>query len=256
MTEMLTLQIISKFLAFSVALQSLELLRARESFSEKGIWRWDILRKDFRFPSLLDFPMRHLSSLLRIQLCCAALLLALPTPNALFVFLMFFVSLLISIRWRGAFNGGADSMTLIGLLFLGVALIGADHPLIIRGALWYFAIQCLLSYFLSGLAKIMKSDWRDGKAFQDFLRLRQYGAPAWAAKLSSSQSFCFFGAWLVMGFELASPLSLLDSKFALLFIGAALVFHLLNFWLIGLNRFLWAWLAAYPALYFCSQFAQ
>ena len=38
---------------------------------------------------------------------------------------------------------------------------------------------------------------------------------------------------------------------ALLF-GVALGFHLANVYAFGLNRFLFAWLAAYPALYYCS----
>ena len=33
---------------------------------------------------------------------------------------------------------------------------------------------------------------------------------------------------------------------------AAIGFHLVNFYAFGLNRFLFAWAAAYPALYFCS----
>lgn len=254
MSEMTALQMMAKLLAVSVCWQTLELLKVQKAFSADGVWKWKIIRQDFPKNILLDFLMGNLIALLWIQFVCSVFILVLPAPTptaAPVLFTMFGISFLISMRWRGAFNGGADSMTLISLLCLGVAMAGLHHPPIARGALWYVALQCVLSYFLSGFSKLRNAEWRNGKAFQDFLRLPQYGAPPWAVKLSGFPKFGFVGAWLTLIFELGAPLALFNSTAALLFIAGAFIFHLLNFWLIGLNRFFWAWLAAYPALYFC-----
>jgi hypothetical protein len=36
-------------------------------------------------------------------------------------------------------------------------------------------------------------------------------------------------------------------------VAVALAFHIANVYVFGLNRFVWAWAATYPALYFCSR---
>ena len=60
-------------------------------------------------------------------------------------------------------------------------------------------------------------------------------------------------AWSVIGFECLFPLAWFDPRLCLLLMAAGAGFHLLNSYVFGLNRFLFAWLAAYPALWFCSQ---
>jgi hypothetical protein len=51
----------------------------------------------------------------------------------------------------------------------------------------------------------------------------------------------------VIAFECAFPLALIDARLLSLL---GIAFHVVNARVLGLNRFLWAWLAAYPALWF------
>lgn len=59
-------------------------------------------------------------------------------------------------------------------------------------------------------------------------------------------------AWAMMLFEAAFPLALLYPALTFPFLAAAFTFHLLNAKLLGLNRFVPAWLATYPAILFAS----
>jgi uncharacterized protein YhhL (DUF1145 family) len=60
-------------------------------------------------------------------------------------------------------------------------------------------------------------------------------------------------AWGVILLELAFPLALLDARLLWAALSLAALFHLANALLFGLNRFLWTWLAAYPALLWFQQ---
>jgi hypothetical protein len=62
-----------------------------------------------------------------------------------------------------------------------------------------------------------------------------------------------WASWLVIVFECAFPLVLwVRPQGAALLLACGLAFHLCNALVLGLNRFLWAWLAGYPALLFWS----
>ena len=60
------------------------------------------------------------------------------------------------IRWRGAFNGGSDFMTLVGLTGLLIAhLVGAagQPEWGWKAGLGYVTLQTVSSYFVSGWVK-------------------------------------------------------------------------------------------------------
>jgi len=54
--------------------------------------------------------------------------------------------------------------------------------------------------------------------------------------------------WAVMLFELTFPLALLQREWLFAALLLAALFHIANACLFGLNRFVWAWIATYPAL--------
>jgi hypothetical protein len=56
----------------------------------------------------------------------------------------------------------------------------------------------------------------------------------------------------VILFECGFPLALLRPELSLVFLGGGLLFHLLIAYQLQLNRFFWAWLATYPAVYWAS----
>jgi hypothetical protein len=247
-------------IALAVLLQTLELLWLRRDFSADGIWSWALIREEFA-----DFPMpirwalaaalgdRSFPVFLALR-CVAALLVPFLAPPALGGVLSFLWlnSLLVSARFRGTFNGGSDYMTLIVLFGTASAeLVGRDTSWA-QGFVGYVAFQCCLSYFIAGLVKIKSREWRSGRAIRDFVRTSSYDAPARLRRWVGSPSAAWAASWALMFFECCFPAALLGRSVCAAFIVAAWVFHLANVYSFGLNRFLFAWAAAYPALYWCA----
>jgi hypothetical protein len=58
-------------------------------------------------------------------------------------------------------------------------------------------------------------------------------------------------SWLVIVWECALPVVWVKPTWAPVYLLIGAFFHLGNFLIFGLNRFFFAWIAAYPALLFC-----
>lgn len=245
--------------AGAVVLQSLELLQIRRAYGPNGIWTWDVLRDEFAvFPGflrallglLLGYP-RFLLVLLA-QLALAVAILLQPQSHPVVLIGLLAATALVSLRWRGSYNGGADYMTVLVLLALSVEACFREHAAVRHGCLWYVAVQTVLSYSIAGAVKLRQADWRSGRALARFLSGPPYDPPQAFATLAKRTGTVRLIAWGIMGFEAAFPLALSSPMACVSFLGAAFVFHLLNVAVFGLNRFVFAWLAAYPALLYCS----
>lgn len=230
----------TRLISVALILQSLELWQIRRQWSDEGVWRWEILKCDYpaalRPLAGLVFAYPNFLGLLLLRLIAAVTVLWCPHP-ALFAF-MFVTSLLVSMRWRGTFNGGSDAMTLVVLLGLSV---GGPY------GLWWIALQLCLSYLLSGWVKFKRTNWRSGKALAEFVKSPLYATPAVLQKLAQNPSAMLALAWLLIIFELTFPLALFAHT-TVAYVAMAAVFHLAMVYAFGLNRFFFAWAAAYPAL--------
>lgn len=175
--------------------------------------------------------------------------------TGLFAFLLGSSAWLV-IRSRGPVCGGSDSMFFQVQLGLFLASLGFLHPVFPRLGLGWIAAQSVLSYFLAGVGKLRNPTWHDGTALQ---RLFNSSGPyvLWAGirACARHKSICALLGWGVVLFELIFPLVLMTPPAGrMAFLGVALAFHLANALVLGLNRFVWAWAATYPALlYFRSR---
>jgi hypothetical protein len=241
-----------KLLALSLALQSFEILRLRPAYADSGIWRWSTLRKEGGWLSrlltpLLAMPGFHI--LVGLQLLCAVALFSFP--HGALVAVLFATALLICIRWRGTVNGGSDFMTLQVLMCLGIACTAGRQGVVAKYALTYVAVQLTLSYFVAGVAKAREKSWWTGEALREHLSFRVYGVPPVVGGWLRLPGVAALASWTVMAFELGFPVVWLRPELLWPALYAAAFFHLANAYVLGLNRFFWAWLAAYPALWFC-----
>jgi hypothetical protein len=255
--EGVVLELSARLVGLACALQALELLALRPAWGPDGVFSYAVLRDDLRalpgplrplLARLLDAP--GFGRVLQLRLVAALVALGTAHPSALPVLLVTHV--LVSLRWRGAFNGGSDAMTLVVLLGLVVASAAPDEPLVTRGALLYIALQAALSYFIAGVVKLKGARWRSGAVLSEIAAAERYQAPALARALLARPAVARAAAWAVMLFDTAFPLALTGPRLALVFIAAALGFHLLNAWLFGLNRFLLAWASAWPAVAYAA----
>ena len=150
-------------------------------------------------------------------------------------------------RFQGAYNGGADKMALLCLTCLSLAHL-------FEGTRWselalaYLAVQLVLSYVVSGWVKVCNRDWRSGQALADVFAFSAYPVAENFRALAGRPRLLWWATWAVIGLELAFPLALLHPAVLALALLAAAGFHLSNALFLGLNRFFWIWISAYPAL--------
>ncbi len=254
MTEAVAVTWMARGLALAAAVAALELLVARHALGDAGVFAWPVLRREL---AGAPHPVRVLADrvlsyrgtlgLLALQLGAALTLPWIDHPAP--AWLVVATSLAISIRFRGSYNGGSDAMLIIVALAVALARTAPGLPLA-RAGLAYAAAQLVLSYVVSGVAKLADPAWRDGRALPILVRLPHYRVPAWAAALLGRASIARAAAWGMLAFECGFPLALAHPMACAILLAVGAAFHLANAVVFGLDRFLWTWLAAYPALIF------
>ncbi len=251
------LRVTAALTAVAVVLQSVELMLARPWWSAAGVWRISTLAREFNtYPQPLRLMCKTLlpgsgfAVLLTLRLLCGSALMIWTHPAL--VGALFIATLLVSVRWRGTFNGGSDCMTLVVLTGLGLSTWTEDTRWV-EGGLWYICIQMCMSYARAGIAKLRDPVWRRGDALGVFVQGAAYApTPALMALLRPRWTRVVL-SWGLILFECAVPLALLHAEFALVIAALGVVFHALNVYVLGLNRFLFIWVATYPALLWCAQ---
>ena len=136
-------------------------------------------------------------------------------------------------------------LTLLTALFLAQSF---ETEIIQKGCVWFIAIQSCSSYFISGIVKLRKRNWRSGKALQAFLQTTIYLDTPWFKLILSSSTLAILLSWLIIVFEVAFPFSLIGTSATYVLLAVGFLFHMTNAYVFGLNRFFFAWVASYPAI--------
>ena len=150
-------------------------------------------------------------------------------------------------RFGGAYNGGSDKMSFLVLYCVTLAHWlpdGVGQEL----AFGYLGLQLILSYLISGQVKITNPLWRSGQALQEVFSYSAYPVSQNLRDLATKPRLLWTASWAVIVFEVAFPLAILHPFALYIALGIAAMFHLANAVLFGLNRFVWAWIAAYPSV--------
>ena len=246
-------------LAAGLLIQTLEFLRLQPPRPGLAAWRLDIQRDDVAHT--FAWLRNGFDWLYRERVHRAHLLLRLAAAASLFAgsslasaVLLFASTIALLIRWRGAFNGGSDFMTLVALT--GLLIAQASAPFVGPALGWqaglgYVCLQALTSYFISGAIKLFSREWRDCSALPWFLDGGLYG-PLAAGSAFRHRGIATLCSWAFILWECTAPLTLLGPAWAGAFCAVAALFHFLVFRFFGLNRFFWAWLVTFPAIVYCS----
>jgi hypothetical protein len=246
-----------------VFVASLELLTLKGDFKDGGLFSWDVLRTVSTVTLSIDTvgPTQWISHPFFVPAvtgarALAALLLiffssnsALATACALTI-----VGASIVMHWRAPLGlDGSDQMALI--TFVAVAIYGLfpGDVHVARASLWFIAIQGCLSYSVAGIAKVISPVWRSGEAVRRFLGTRTYGSKRSARFVSGHAGLCMALSWVLMVFECSFPLALaFGASGVAVFAVLGVLFHIANAVIMGLNTFVWAFVATYPAILFCA----
>lgn len=245
-----------------VALTALETVASRRDYAPGQILDWEVLKHSWAFAlrrpfgPVLDLVLGYPGFMLLVGVELLAsvaglwILLYGGWPRDL-NWLIFLLVLLFNFRSGYGLDGG-DQMT--GNVLGAVCLAGLlpNDQLALGAALWFIGLQSTLSYLTAGLYKLAGTGWRNGRGLLGVLSTRSYGSPRLSAYLAQRPTQMLAAAWSVIAFESLFPLALLGPEFAVVFLGVGVLFHLGNAAVMGLNNFLWAFTATYPAVYYCA----
>jgi hypothetical protein len=181
--------------------------------------------------------------------------LGLLVPGAIgldFACACFIVGSCLYVSRRAVFGSdGSDQMGMV--VAAGVAITSAgialdDRALAYCGVL-AIAAQATLAYFIAGAAKLASPVWREGHAVPRVMSTRSYGHPVAARIAASHPRFSLGLCWFIIVTEMLFPLVfLLPAPIAILTLGCYVFFHLCNAYFMGLNAFVWPFLATYPSV--------
>jgi len=260
MSDLQSMRLLSLLLGMSLLIQTFEFFRLQKNMVDEGVWVWSVLRKELpqNMPVLnqfFDFIFQEKVHAIHLwaRFLGALFLLALGSNIWLMVFL-FLSHVCLLFRFRGAFNGGSDFLSLVvitGLLIAQVCNFLSPINLGYKAGLWYISLHTISSYFISGCVKLKRREWRDGSALVMFLDGGIYG-PLRVNSCFRFKPIAILCSWGFILWEGFAPFLLLSSDLALFYCYVAAMFHLLVFWFFGLNRFFWAWCASFPALIYCA----
>ncbi|HET9931206.1 MAG TPA: hypothetical protein VFQ35_10985 [Polyangiaceae bacterium] len=246
----------SRLLGAALVLQTLELVQIRAALRDDGVFAWPVLRREHaRLPALVRalfapfLPYSRFVVLAWFRLGLALVLLAGESRAAPF---LLFTQVAVCVRFRGTFNGGSDYMTVLVLLGLTLPALFGSSPLVATAGYCYVAVQLVFSYFIAGLVKWREPSWRSGTALARFTNDPRFRSPRWARALFEKPRVGTLACWAVIAFECTFPVALVDGRATLAYAIFGATFHLFNVVVFGLNRFFFAWSAAYPALFLAS----
>ena len=241
----------------SVAISTLELLARSALFGSSGCLSWSLGREFYAFetPRWLE-PFLGASAIrsvlfVRLAACCGLLLSVRPSMLAPCVLVLAASSLLLTFRMPVG-RDGSDQMNDLILVPAGLAMLW-DGEGAKSAALFFIAAQASLAYATAGFAKLVSPVWRSGQALPQILSTLSHGHSLAGKTLRSSRVLALLACWGIMLFETCFSLWLLmGPRGTLAVLAVGIAFHLGCAVLMGLNCFLWSFLAAYPAILLAS----
>jgi hypothetical protein len=248
--------------AVGVVIDCLELLVTRRQLEREFDWRVlhtqyvAVLRHSWLRVVLAGVVTgRGLAALLAVRLVAAPVSVALLVSKSPWAGVscaaVFLVGALVHLRLVYGLDG-ADQMQ--SVVWAGLAIYGqAPGSTSAKLAIGFVGAQITLSYAVAGIAKLVSREWRGGKAVPAILATQTYGSPHLAALLGTPVR-CRLACWSVIGFEVGFPIfALLGWVPLLIGVGTAITFHVAVALTMGLNGFLWAFVAALPCAIYAFQ---
>jgi hypothetical protein len=246
-----------------VFIASVELLTLNAEFEDGGLFSWDVFRTVSRttlgvgrskstqlIPRWLFVP-----AVTGARAVAALILIAIGNSHPLASACVFaIVAASIVMYWRAPLGlDGADQMSLITFVALAVYKLFPADVHVAQASLWFIAFQGCLSYCAAGIAKVVSPVWRSGEAVRGILGTRTYGSRTSASLVRRYDGTCVALSWLLMLFECSFPLALAFGETGfVVFAVLGVLFHISNAVIMGLNTFVWAFVATYPAILYCA----
>jgi hypothetical protein len=241
--------------ALGATLAGCELLYIWKEYDDQGLFSWPVVRSSYRFAlkskfrafldALFGYPQYLYLPGLQIVFALALLLDIFPHHRSYFLLAMLLIHLLSTLR-NPQGSDGTDQMQTILLAAL-VCYYATPNPIVKKAVIWFISLQAILAYFTSGIAKLLSKPWREGTVLKNSLLLAPGNKTLyqWLPKNARLNQFLCLS---VVVFECAFPLALIGPKMCLAFLAGGVLLHIFNAVALSLPRFLFTFVAAYPAI--------
>lgn len=247
-----------------VAIDALEFVARRRTLSERGIFAPSVLRTGWGGGTfaVADRPLTWLFAypqvlgLLALQLAGAAVLLGLALTGGhagdralgATAAATILASRMLFFARNQYGHDGSDQMFLVVFGATTVAWLGSGTD-IATAAMLYLAGQAMLAYAVAGIAKVVSPVWRGGGALEEILDTVALGWPPLAGFLRRHGRVSRLACAGVVAFECVVPLLVLaGTPWVWLMLAGGVLLHVGTAFAMGLNNFLWAFCATYPAI--------
>ncbi|PGH48219.1 hypothetical protein [Streptomyces sp. Ru87] len=241
-----------------VLVSSLEYLARPRALDDTSLASWPVLRLRHRSRStgvtgaVLNLALAFPAVLVTyaVRAAAAAALAATTLHGPLHVVLL---GLVVASTCLPALRGGCGcegSDQVLMIVFCTLLLVAVHpSPTAMRLGLWFIALHACLAYCVSGIYKVTSRVWQDGTGLVGVLGTRSLGTPSVAAWLAAHPATARRLSNGVVLFETLFPLALAaPATWLPYFVFAGIGFHLCCAVLMGLNCFVWAFTATYPAI--------
>lgn len=226
-------------------------------FGDRGLLSWRVLslRSHWLYQSPLLEPVYHhrgVAVMLALRLACAVAVIW-PLQGW---FRVAMLAAIVATGWlfklrKWLSEDGSDQMGQVvatGTLLTALGLQWQDLLLSLAGTL-LIAGQLTISYFLAGAAKLISLEWRSGRALIGIMGTEGFGHDFAARVASSSAWFSIAFCWLLILGETVFPAAVIGPGPVLeVFLAVFALFHVATALFMGLNTYVWAFLAAYPSV--------
>jgi hypothetical protein len=247
---------------FGICISSAESLLIHKEFRPEGTFSWKVFssRADyFNHPRVfrrIDFLFGH-SAFIAIHFLRLIACIMLPFShgyflNTMLVSVITLSSLLFSFR-NVVGTDGSDQMNTVIFISFFIAYLFHD-AFLFKICLLFIALQSILAYVISGIAKFVSYKWKNGIAIRQIMNTKTYGHEKIATFLNKApRSVNIFLCWNIIIVEtLFFTVVFLPHPYFYFFLIWGFAFHVYNALFMGLNNFLFSFLATYPAIIYLN----
>jgi len=247
----------SRLIFVGLVIEAIEMLALRGAFADGGVFsrsnigiltagtRWQMrIGATFGGPGLIGAAMG-------VQLAAAivALVQGLGTPSGIAAALVCLATCGYLRSRRQIGGSGAEQLTFIVLVTFGLVMLAGGTPAARRIGDVFVAALLLLAYFASGASKAVAPIWRGG-ALAGVFSTECYGLVGLGRLLARHPWMDRLLCWSLIVWECLFPLVLIAPKPVIVASFAiGVVFHVSCAFVMGLNRFFWAFCGCYPSVW-------
>lgn len=248
-------------LAIQVMIATVELLKLHRDYSDTGLLAWQIQRtgpqlsvyaKKLKLDLVCRYPNVVVVLVLRLLSALAIPILILLHYSTLIPLLVCAaINMIMQVR-NSQSNDGSDQMSAI--CFIALALAAVINTEVSRSlALFFIAAQASLAYGTSGFLKMLKKGWYTGEYPIEVLKTASYGdRHVLAITLKRRVLAKAFGMMVVFGDCLLSLAFAFPPGICIYILVFGVFLHIGIGRIMGLNTFMWSYIATYPAILFTS----